>query len=79
MADGSGLTKVSIYLDEHTDSYLEVVRSAGRRALPPVDATRSAVVRLALNRLSHEVDVATVVAELHRNASRRRGPGRRRG
>lgn len=75
----SELTKASIYLDERTDSYLELVRTAGRRARPRVDATRSAVVRLALNRLSNQMDVAAVIAELQRNAAGHTGPGRRRG
>ena len=75
----SELTKASIYLDELTDAYLENVRATGRRARPRVDATRSAVVRLALNRLASQLDVAAVIAELQRNASGHPGPGRRRG
>lgn len=78
-AKAPALSKVSIYLDEPTDAYLEAVRGAGRRAQPKVDATRSAVVRLALKRLSNQLDVATVVAELQRNAESHSGPGRRRG
>lgn len=77
-AAGTDLTKVSIYLDERTDSYLETVRGAARTAKPRVDATRSAVVRLALNRLADQLGPAEVVAELQRNAAGHTGPGRKR-
>lgn len=72
------LTKVSIYLDEPTDSYLETVRAAARTARPRVDATRSAVVRLALTRLADQLNPTQVVAELQRSAATHIGPGRKR-
>ncbi len=72
------LTKVSIYLDDPTDTYLETVRGAARTTRPRVDATRSAVVRLALNRLAEQLDPAAVVAELQRKAAGHSGPGRKR-
>ncbi|WP_165616979.1 hypothetical protein [Mycobacteroides abscessus] len=72
------LTKVSIYLDDPTDTYLETVRGTARTARPRVDATRSAVVRLALNRLAEQLDPAAVVAELQRKAAGHSGPGRKR-
>ncbi len=72
------LTKVSIYLDDPTDTYLETVRGAARTARPRVDATRSAVVRLALNRLAEQLDPTAVVAELQRKAAGHSGPGRKR-
>lgn len=75
---GSELAKVSIYLDEHTDTYLETVRAAARTTKPRVDATRSAVVRLALNRLADQLSPDQVVAELQRNAAGHTGPGRKR-
>lgn len=75
---GSELTKVSIYLDELTDAYLETVRAAARTTKPRVDATRSAVVRLALNRLADQLNPTEVVAELQRNAAAHTGPGRKR-
>lgn len=78
-ATNSDLTRVSIYLDEQSDAYLETVRSAARNARPRVDATRSAVVRLALTRLADELDAAEVIAELQRNAAGHTGPGRKRG
>ena len=72
------LTKVSIYLDEPTDAYLETIRAAARTTKPRVDATRSAVVRLALNRLADELQPHQVVAELQRSAAAHTGPGRKR-
>ncbi len=72
------LTKVSIYLDDQADTYLETVRGTARTARPRVDATRSAVVRLALNRLAEQLDPAAVVAELQRKAAGHSGPGRKR-
>lgn len=72
------LAKVSIYLDEHADAYLETVRTTARSAKPRVDATRSAVVRLALNRLAEQLRPADVVAELQRSAATHTGPGRKR-
>ena len=74
----SELTKLSIYLDETTDNYLETVRAAARTARPRVDATRSAVVRLALTRLAEQLNPAAVVAELQRSAATHTGPGRKR-
>lgn len=74
----SDLTKVSIYLDEPADAYLETVRAAARTAKPRVDATRSAVVRFALNRLAEQLDPNDVVAELQRSAAAHTGPGRKR-
>ncbi|MCV7196256.1 hypothetical protein [Mycobacterium angelicum] len=73
------LTKVSIYLDEPTDTFLETVRTAARFAKPRVDATRSAVVRLALNRLAEQLHPTDLIAELQRNAANHTGPGRKRG
>lgn len=77
-AGGTELTKVSIYLDEPTDAYLETVRAAARTAKPRVDATRSAVVGLALNRLADQLSPTDVIAELQRNAAGHTGPGRKR-
>jgi hypothetical protein len=72
------LAKVSLYLDESTDTYLETVRAAARTTRPRVDATRSAVVRLALTRLADQLNPAQVVDELQRNAAAHTGPGRKR-
>lgn len=75
---GTDLTKVSIYLDDTTDAYLETVRAAARATKPRVDATRSAVVRFALNRLAEQLAATEVVAELQRSAAAHNGPGRKR-
>ncbi|WP_205874389.1 hypothetical protein [Mycobacterium camsae] len=72
------LTKVSIYLDEPADAFLESVRTAARFAKPRVDATRSAVVRLALTRLAQQLHPSDLVAELQRKAATHTGPGRKR-
>ena len=77
-ASGTDLTKVSIYLDDTTDASLETVRAAARATKPRVDATRSAVVRLALNRLAEQLTPAEIVAELQRSAAAHSGPGRKR-
>lgn len=77
-AAGTDLTKVSIYLDDTTDASLETVRAAARATKPRVDATRSAVVRLALNRLAEQLTPAEIVAELQRSAAAHSGPGRKR-
>lgn len=77
-ATGTDLTKVSIYLDDTTDAYLETVRAAARASKPRVDATRSAVVRLALNRLADQLTPAEIVGELQRSAAAHSGPGRKR-
>jgi hypothetical protein len=74
----SDLTKVSIYLDEPTDDFLETVRTAAGFAKPRIDATRSAVVRLALNRLAEQLHPAELLVELQRKAATHTGPGRKR-
>jgi hypothetical protein len=67
------------YLDAASDEFLEDVRAAARRATPKVDASRSAVVRLALLRLADELGPAELIAELRRrSASVAPGPGRKR-
>lgn len=77
-ASGADLTKVSIYLDDTADASLEAVRAAARATKPRVDATRSAVVRLALTRLAEQLTPAEIVAELQRSAATHSGPGRKR-
>lgn len=63
------LTRASIYLDAAGDNYLEQVRSAGRMSKPKIDASRSAVVRLALERLAADLSADEVVAELRRRGT----------
>ena len=47
--------KLTFYVDEELDRYLEDVRIQGLTARPKVDISRSAVVRLALRRLQDEM------------------------
>ncbi len=60
------LRKVAVYLDEDTDTALEAIRYAGTTRRPRLDVSKSAVVRLALERLltelSHEEVVAAIAA-----------------
>ncbi|WP_432498359.1 hypothetical protein [Kineococcus auxinigenes] len=60
------LRKVAVYLDEDTDTALEAIRYAGTTRRPRLDVSKSAVVRLALERLlaelSHEQVVAAIAA-----------------
>lgn len=72
------LVKASLYLDPGADEFLEAVRIAGRRTKPKTDASRSAVVRLALNRLEATLSPAEVVAELRHRAPPTSGIGRKR-
>ncbi len=77
--EAEALVRASIYLDQTTDTYLEDVRTAGRRSTPKVDASRSAVVRLALSRLAEQLTPAELVDELRSRADRAAGgPGRKR-
>jgi len=66
---GGDLIRASIYLDAGADEFLETVRTGARRSRPKVDASRSAVVRLALARLGMELTPDQVVGELRRRAS----------
>lgn len=63
------LTRATIYLDAHGDAYLEQVNSAGRTSRPKVDGSRSAVVRLALQRLEEQMTPHQVVDELRNRAA----------
>jgi hypothetical protein len=74
----SDLVKASLYLDQDTDEFLEAVRIAGRQTKPKTDASRSAVVRLALNRLAATLSPAEVVEELRHRAPAASGSGRKR-
>lgn len=73
------LRRLTFYVDEAAHEWLEDIAFAGRRAKPRVDASRSAVVRLALERLMGEVGVDAVVGELQGRAQRAPdSPGRKR-
>lgn len=70
------LAKYSIYIDAKNDEFLETVRTAGRRSR--VDASRSAVVRLALSLLGESFVPAEVANELARRAPKTATVGRKR-
>ncbi|WP_137726565.1 hypothetical protein [Prescottella subtropica] len=68
------LSPSTVYLGSEEDDFLEDVRAAGRRRPQRVDANRSAVVRLALNRLAEQLTHGEVVEEIHRQGKVSRGP-----
>lgn len=70
------LAKYSIYIDARNDDFLETVRTAGRRGR--VDASRSAVVRLALTMLGESLGPNEVAKELARRAPKTTTSGRKR-
>lgn len=70
------LVRSSIYVDAQSDAFLEDVRVSGRRGRPKVDASRSAVVRLALSRLAAEATPGEVVDMLRARATDPTRPGR---
>lgn len=64
------LVRSTIYLDEQASAWLEDIAISGRRGKPKVDASRSAVVRLALERLMDTTSVDQVVQELRGRSER---------
>lgn len=65
--------KLTLYLDQDIDRYLEDVRIQGLTSRPKVDVSRSAVVRLALRRLRAEMtpeQVKTLLAGQPTDGSR---------
>lgn len=79
LADLTELYRSTIYFGQAEDRFLEDVRTVARRAKPKVDATRSAVVRLAVKRMLSDLTPEQVVDELRAQAPPNTGtPGRRR-
>lgn len=70
--------KLTLYLDQDIDRYLEDVRIQGLTARPRVDVSRSAVVRLALRRLRAEMDPDQVKALLAAQPTDNSRTGRKR-
>jgi hypothetical protein len=64
------LYRSTIYFNEAEDTFLEDVRGAARRSKPKVDASRSAVVRLAVRRLLADLSASQVVDELRHQEPR---------
>lgn len=63
------LARSTIYVDSDADNWLEEVAILGRRGKPRTDASRSAVVRLALERMRAEMTPAEVIGELRTRAA----------
>ncbi|NNM96395.1 MAG: hypothetical protein HKL89_02155 [Candidatus Dormibacteraeota bacterium] len=70
--------KVTLYVDQDTDEFMEAARVKGLTSRPKVDVSRSAVVRLALRRLMDEMSPAEVKSFLAAEPVRSTGPGRKR-
>ncbi len=62
------LVKTTIHLGKVTDDLLNLVSFTGKQATPKVDASRSAVVRLALRHLASAMTPEEIVEELRRTA-----------
>jgi len=72
------LRKIAVYLDEDTDAALEAIRYAGASQRPRQDVSKSAVVRLALERLLGELSHNQVVAAIAARPTDQQGAGRKR-
>lgn len=70
--------KMSIYLEPADDLYLEEITHAGKTSRPRVAISRSAIVRLALERLGGTMTVDEIVRELRGRGEHHQGPGRKR-
>lgn len=73
------LMRATIYVDSVSDAWLEDIAVLGRRSRPRIDASRSAVVRMALERLRRDMTPEQITAELHARAQiAPKRPGRKR-
>ena len=70
--------KMSIYLEASDDVYLENIAHAGKTGTPKVAISRSAIVRLALERLSNTMTTDEIVNELRGRGDEHQGSGRKR-
>lgn len=68
------LVKTTVHLAEAEDEFLNLVSYTGKQARPRVDASRSAIVRLAISQLAESKTPPEIVAELRRRSPA--GPGR---
>lgn len=73
-----GLVRATIHFGAAQDRFLNTVAHAGRMNTPKVDASRSAVTRLAIERLEREMSAEQIVAELTKRAVPSSRPGRKR-
>lgn len=70
--------KMSIYLENSDDRYLEDITHAGKTSRERIAISRSAIVRLALQRLSETMTTDQIVAELRKSGEEHHGKGRKR-
>lgn len=70
--------KVTLYVDQDTDDFMEAARVTGMTSRPKVDVSRSAVVRLALRRLMDDMSPEQVKSALAAEPAKSTGPGRKR-
>lgn len=70
--------RVTLYVDQESDAFMEAARIAGLVAKPKTDISRSAVVRLALRRLMSEMTADQVKEHLQHQVITSQGPGRKR-
>lgn len=72
------LVRSTIHFGAAQDRFLNTVAHAGRMNRPKTDASRSAVTRLAVERLEREMTPEQIVAELASRAAGTTRPGRKR-
>jgi len=72
------LVRATIHFGATQDRFLNTIAHAGRMSTPKVDASRSAVTRLAIERLEREMTADQIVAELASRAPDTTRPGRKR-
>lgn len=70
--------KMSIYLEASDDLYLEEITHAGKTSRPRIAISRSAIVRLALERLAATMTADEIVDQLRRTGDEHQGAGRKR-
>lgn len=70
--------KMSIYLEASDDLYLEEITHAGKTSRPRIAISRSAIVRLALERLAATMTANEIVDQLRKTGDEHQGAGRKR-
>lgn len=70
--------KMSIYLEASDDLYLEEITHAGKTSRPRIAISRSAIVRLALERLAATMTADEIVDQLRKTGDEHQGAGRKR-
>lgn len=70
--------KMSIYLEASDDLYLEEITHAGKTSRPRIAISRSAIVRLALERLAATMTAKEIVDQLRKTGNEHQGAGRKR-